>query len=76
MVKCMVDMNAPIGSKSAKEVMDELRNGNFDEWYYGEVENGNSVVKLLDLHDYVKPLYQDALNDMISDLNIGGLEYE
>lgn len=76
MVKCMVDMNAPIGSKSATEVMDELRNGNFDEWYYGEVENGNSVVKLLDLHDYVKPLYQDALNDMISDLNIGGLEYE
>ena len=76
MVKCMVDMNAPIGSKSAKEVMDELRNGNFDEWYYGEVENGNSVVKLLDLHDYVKPSYQDALNDMISDLNIGGLEYE
>lgn len=76
MVKCMVDMNAPIGNKSAKDVMSELCNGNFDEWYYGEVENGNSVVKLLDLHDYVKPLYQDALNDMISDLNIGGLEYE
>lgn len=76
MVKCMVDMNAPIGNKSAKDVMSELCNGNFDEWYYGEISNGNSVVKLLDLHDYVKPLYQDALNDMISDLNIGGLEYE
>lgn len=76
MVKCMVDMNAPIGNKSAKNVMSELCNGNFDEWYYGEISNGNSVVKLLDLHDYVKPLYQDALNDMISDLNVDGAEYE
>ena len=76
MVKCIVDVNAPIGNKSARDVMTELCNGNFDEWYYGEISNGNSVVKLLDLHDYVKPLYQDALNEMISDLNIGGLEYE
>lgn len=76
MVKCMVDMNAPIGNKSAKDVMSELCNGNFDEWYYGEISNGNSVVKLLDLHDYVKPLYQDALNDMISDLNVDGADYE
>lgn len=56
--------------------MSELCNGNFDEWYYGEISNGNSVVKLLDLHDYVKPLYQDALNDMIGDLNVDGAEYE
>ena len=76
MVKCMVDMNVPIGNKSAKDVMSELCNGNFDEWYYGEISNGNSVVKLLDLHDYVKPLYQDALNDMISDLHVDGVEYE
>lgn len=75
-VKCMADTNAPIGNKSARDVMSELCNGNFDEWYYGEIAKGNSVVKLLDLHDFAKPLYQDALNDMISDLNIGGLEYE
>ena len=75
-VKCMVDMNTPIGNKSARDVMSELCNGNFDEWYYSEIAKGNSVVKLLDLHDFVKPLYQDALDDMISDLNIGGLEYE
>ena len=76
MVKCMVDMNAPIGNKSAKDVMSELCDGNFDEWYYGEIAKGNSVVKLLDLHDYVKPLYQDALNDMISDLHVDGADYE
>lgn len=76
MVKCMVDMNAPIGNKSARDVMSELCNGNFDEWYYGEIANGNSVVKLIDLHDYVKPLYQDALNDMISDLHVDGDYYE
>lgn len=76
MVKCMVDMNAPIGNKSAKDVMSALCNGNFDEWYYGEIAKGNSVVKLLDSHDYVKPLYQDTLNDMISDLNVDGVDYE
>ena len=75
-VSALNDKNVPIGSKSAKEVMDELRNGNFDEWYYGEIENGKSVVKIIDLKDYVTPIFQDLLNDMISDLNIGGLEYE
>ena len=76
MVKCMVDMNAPIGNKSARDVMSELCNGNFDEWYYSEIAKGNSVVKLLDLHDYMKPLYQDALNDMIGDLKVDGADYE
>ena len=75
-VSALNDKNVPIGSKSAKEVMDELRNGNFDEWYYGEIENGKSVVKIIDLKDYVTPIFQDVLNDMIGDLNIGGLEYE
>lgn len=75
-VSALNDKNVQIGSKSAKEVMDELRNGNFDEWYYGEVESGNSVVKIIDLKDYATPIFQDVLNDMISDLNIGGLEYE
>ena len=75
-VSALNDKNVPIGNKSAKEVMSELRNGNFDEWYYGEVENGNSVVKIIDLKDYATPIFQDVLNDMISDLNIGGLEYE
>ena len=75
-VSALNDKSVPIGSKSAKEVMEELRNGNFDEWYYGEIENGNSVVKIIDLKDYATPIFQDVLNDMISDLNIGGLEYE
>lgn len=75
-VSALNDKNVPIGSKSAKEVMDELRNGNFDEWYYGEIENGKSVIKIIDLKDYATPIFQDLLNDMISDLNIGGLEYE
>lgn len=75
-VSALNDINVPIGNKSAKEVMNELRNGNFDEWYHGEIENGNSVVKIIDLKDYVTPIFQDALNDMIGDLNIGGLEYE
>ena len=75
-VSALNDKNVPIGSKSAKEVMDELRNGNFDEWYYGEVENGNSIVKIIDLKDYATPIFQDVLDDMISDLDIGGLEYE
>ena len=75
-VSALNDKNILIGSKSAKEVMDELRNGNFDEWYYGEVENGNSVVKIIDLKDYATLIFQDVLNDMIGDLNIGGLEYE
>lgn len=75
-VSALNDKNVLIGSKSAKEVMDELRNGNFDEWYYGEVENGNSVVKIIDLKDYATLIFQDVLNDMIGDLNIGGLEYE
>lgn len=75
-VSALNDKNVQIGSKSAKEVMDELRNGNFDEWYYGEVESGNSVVKIIDLKDYATPIFQDVLNDMISDLNIRGLEYE
>lgn len=75
-VSALNDKNVQIGSKSAKEVMDKLRNGNFDEWYYGEVESGNSVVKIIDLKDYATPIFQDVLNDMIGDLNIGGLEYE
>ena len=75
-VSSLNDINVPIGNKSAKEVMSELRNGNFDEWYYGEIENGNSVVKIIDLKDYVTPIFQDSLNDMIGDLNVGGLEYE
>ena len=75
-VSALNDKNILIVSKSAKEVMDELRNGNFDEWYYGEVENGNSVVKIIDLKDYATLIFQDVLNDMIGDLNIGGLEYE
>lgn len=75
-VSALNDKNVPIGSKSAKEVMDELRNGNFDEWYYGEIENGKSVVKIIDLKDYVTPIFQDVLNDMISDLNVDGVDYE
>lgn len=75
-VSSLNDINVPIGNKSAKEVMSELRNGNFDEWYYGEIENGNSVVKIIDLQDYVTPIFQDSLNDMIGDLNVGGMEYE
>ena len=75
-VSALNDKNVPIGNKSAKEVMDELRNGNFDEWYYGEIENGNSVVKIIDLKDYVTPIFQDVLNDMISDLNVDGANYE
>ena len=68
-VSALNDKNVPIGNKSAKEVMSELRNGNFDEWYYGEIENGKSVVKIIDLKDYVTPIFQDVLNDMISDLH-------
>ncbi len=75
-VSTLNDKNVPIGNKNTREVMSELRNGNFDEWYYGEIENGKSVVKIIDLKDYVTPIFQDVLNDMISDLNIGGLEYE
>ena len=75
-VSALNDINVPIGNKSAKEVMDELRNGDFDEWYYGEVESGNSVVKIIDLRDYATPIFQDSLNDMIGDLNVGGIEYE
>lgn len=75
-VSALNDKNVPIGSKNAKEVMDELRNGNFDEWYYGEIENGKSVVKIIDLKDYVTPIFQDVLNDMISDLNVDGVDYE
>ena len=76
MVKCMVDMNVPIGNKSARDVMSELCNGNFDEWYYGEIENGKSVVKIIDLKDYATPIFQDLLNDMISDLHVDGADYE
>lgn len=75
-VSALNDINVPIGNKSAKEVMSELRNGNFDEWYYGEIENGNSVVKIIDLKDYVTPIFQDSLNDMISDLHVDGDYYE
>lgn len=75
-VSALNDKNVPIGSKSAKEVMDELRNGNFDEWYYGEIENGKSVVKIIDLKDYATPIFQDVLNDMISDLHSDGDYYE
>ena len=75
-VSALNDINVPIGNKSAKEVMNELRNGNFDEWYHGEIENGNSVVKIIDLKDYVTLIFQDSLNDMIGDLNVGGIEYE
>lgn len=75
-VSALNDKNVQIGSKSAKEVMDELRNGNFDEWYYGEVESGNSVVKIIDLKDYATPIFQDVLNDMISDLRSDGDYYE
>ena len=75
-VSALNDKNVPIGSKSAKEVMDELRNGNFDEWYYGEIENGKSVVKIIDLKDYATPIFQDLLNDMISDLHVDGADYE
>lgn len=75
-VSALNDINVPISNKSAKEVMNELRNGNFDEWYHGEIENGNSVVKIIDLKDYVTPIFQDSLNDMIGDLNVGGIEYE
>lgn len=75
-VSALNDKNVPIGSKSAKEVMDELRNGNFDEWYYGEIENGKSVVKIIDLKDYVTPIFQDVLNDMISDLHSDEDYYE
>lgn len=75
-VSALNDKNVLIGSKSAKEVMDELRNGNFDEWYYGEIENGNSVVKIIDLKDYATPIFQDVLNDMISDLHSDGDYYE
>lgn len=75
-VSALNDKNVPIGSKSAKEVMDELRNGNFDEWYYGEIEDGKSVVKIIDLKDYVTPIFQDVLNDMISDLHSDGEYYE
>lgn len=75
-VSALNDKNVPIGNKSAKEVMSELRNGNFDEWYYGEIENGNSVVKIIDLKDYATPIFQDMLNDMISDLHVDGADYE
>lgn len=75
-VSALNDKNVPIGSKSAKEVMGELRNGNFDEWYYGEIENGKSVVKIIDLKDYVTPIFQDVLNDMIGDLQVDGADYE
>lgn len=71
-VSALNDKNVPIGNKNAKEVMDELRNGNFDEWYYGEIENGKSVVKIIDLKDYATPIFQDVLNDMISDLHSDG----
>lgn len=76
LVSALNDKNVPIGSKSAKEVMDELRNGNFDEWYYGEIDGGNSVAKIIDLKDYVTPIFQDVLNDMISDLHPDGEYYE
>lgn len=75
-VSALNDKNVPIGNKSAKEVMSELRNGNFDEWYYGEIENGKSVVKIIDLKDYTTPIFQDVLNDMISDLHSDGEYYE
>lgn len=75
-VSALNDKNVPIGSKSAKEVTDELRNGNFDEWYYGEIDGGNSVVKIIDLKDYVTPIFQDVLNDMISDLHSDAEYYE
>ena len=75
-VSALNDKNVQIGNKSAKEVMSELRNGNFDEWYYGEIENGKSVVKIIDLKDYVTPIFQDVLNDMISDLHSDGDYYE
>lgn len=75
-VSALNDKNVSIGSKSAKEVMDELRNGNFDEWYYGEIDSGNSVAKIIDLKDYVTPIFQDVLNDMISDLHSDGEYYE
>lgn len=75
-VSALNDKNVPIGSKSAKEVMDELRNGNFDEWYYGEIENGKSVVKIIDLKDYVTPIFQDVLNDVIGDLHSDEDYYE
>ena len=75
-VSALNDINVPIGNKSAKEVMSELRNGNFDEWYYGEIENGNSVVKIIDLKDYVTPIFQDSLNDMIGDLHSDEDYYE
>ena len=75
-VSALNDKNVPIGSKSAKEVMDELRNGNFDEWYYGEIENGKSVVKIIDLKDYVTPIFQDVLNDLIGDLHSDEDYYE
>lgn len=75
-VSVLNDKNVPIGNKSAKEVMSELRNGNFDEWYYSEIENGKSVVKIIDLKDYVTPIFQDVLNDMISDLHSDEDYYE
>lgn len=75
-VSALNDKNVPIGNKSAKEVMDELRNGNFDEWYYGEIDGGNSVAKIIDLKDYVTPIFQDVLNDMISDLHSDVEYYE
>lgn len=75
-VSALNDKNVPIGNKSAKEVMSELRNGNFDEWYYGEIEKGKSVVKIIDLKDYVTPIFQDVLNDMISDLHSDEDYYE
>ena len=75
-VSALNDKNVSIGSKSAKEVMDELRNSNFDEWYYGEIDSGNSVAKIIDLKDYVTPIFQDVLNDMISDLHSDGEYYE
>lgn len=75
-VSALNDKNVPIGNKSAKEVMSELRNGNFDEWYYSEIENGKSVVKIIDLKDYATPIFQDVLNDLISDLHVDGADYE
>lgn len=75
-VSALNDKNVPIGNKSAKEVMDELRNGNFDEWYYGNIENGKSVVEIIDLKDYVTPIFQDVLNDLISDLHSDEDYYE
>lgn len=75
-VSALNDKNVPIGGNSAKEVMDELRNGNFDEWYYGEIDGGKSVVKIIDLKDYATPIFQDVLNDMISDLRSDGDYYE